>query len=81
MVYRGSASFLHIVLLALGAAVGLAAAALLLLMVLPTPLTRAHYLIAGTAPTLAALLALLARTQRDRKQTRGFAVRRAASQN
>lgn len=81
MVYRGSASFLHIALLALGAAVALVAAALLLLMVLPAPHARGHYLIAGTAPTLAALLALLARTHRDRKHTRGFAVRRAASQN
>ena len=67
-------------MLALGAAVGLVAAAMLLLMVLPAPHTRAHYLIAGTAPTLAALLALLARTHRERKQhSAGLAVRRATS--
>ena len=66
-------------LLALAASAGLVAAAVLLLIVLPAPHTRAHYLIAGTAPSLAGLSALLARTQRDRKHPKSFAVRRASS--
>jgi hypothetical protein len=81
LIYRGKPRFMRIALLAFGATAGLIAAAALLLMVLPTPHTRAHYLIAGTTPTLAALLALMARTQRERKRPQGFAVRRAASEN
>jgi hypothetical protein len=70
LVYRGRASALQIASLAFGAAAGLIGSAALLLMVLPAPHPRAHYLIAGTAPTLAALLAVLARTQQERKRTR-----------
>ena len=81
MIYRGKASGLQIALLACGAAAGLVGAAALLLMILPTPHTRAHYLIAGTAPTFAALLALLARTQQKRKRWRSFAVRRSTPAN
>ena len=81
LIYRGKPSYLRIALVAFGATVGLIAAAALLLMVLPAPHTRAHYLVAGTAPTLAALFALLARTQRERNRPQGFAVRRAAPGN
>jgi hypothetical protein len=81
VIYKGRASALQIALLAFGATAGLIGAAALLLMVLPMPHTRAHYLIAGTAPTLAALLALLARTQQERKRTRNFTVRRATPAN
>jgi hypothetical protein len=53
-------------------------AAALLLMVLPRPHTRVHYLVAGTAPAIAGLLALLARTQRERARSRSHWVARRA---
>jgi len=71
-VYRGTGNGLRIALTAFAAAVGCVAAAALFLMVLPTPHTRAHYLIAGTAPSIAGLIALLARTERERKRARGI---------
>lgn len=70
--YRGTGNGLRIALTAFAAAVGCVAAAALFLMVLPTPHTRAHYLIAGTAPSIAGLIALLARTERERKRARGI---------
>ena len=81
MVYRGKASGLRIALAASGSAAALIGAAALLLMVLPVPHTRAHFLIAGTAPTIAALIALLARTHKDRTRPRSLTVRRADSAN
>jgi hypothetical protein len=59
--------------------VGLIGAAALLLMILPAPHTRAHFLIAGTAPTLLALIALLAWTRKDHIRPRSLNVRRAGS--
>jgi hypothetical protein len=69
---------LRIALLAFGAVTACVAAAALMLMVLPTPHTRAHYLIAGTSPTIAGLIALLARTHRERTRPRRMAVRRVS---
>ena len=77
MVYRGSGTGLRIALMAFAAAVGCVMAAALLLMVLPQPHTHAHYLVAGTAPSIVGLLALMSRTQRDRARTRRLVVRRA----
>lgn len=79
MVYRGKASGLRIALVASGSAAALIASAALLLLILPAPHSRAHYLIAGTAPTLIALGALLARTHKDRTHMRSLTVRRADS--
>lgn len=70
MVYRGSGTSLRIALWAFAATAICMMAAALILMVLPRPHTRFHYLVAGTAPAIAGLLALLARTQRERTRSR-----------
>lgn len=71
---------MRIALGAFGAAVWCLMAAALILMVLPRPHPRVHYLIAGTAPAVAGLLALLARTQRERARSRSrWVVRRRES--
>ena len=50
-----------------------------MVMVLPKPHTRPHYLLAGTAPVTLGLAALLARTQRERARIRPMPVRRATT--
>ena len=77
MIYRGRGRGLRIALMAFAAAVCCVMAAALLLMVLPPPHTRTHFLVAGTAPSIAGLVALLARTERDRARSRRPLVRRA----
>jgi hypothetical protein len=76
LVYRGRGLEFRIALLAFLAAVGCIASSALLLMVLPNPHTRAHYLVAGTAPTVAGLIVLLARTHRERARMDTLGVRR-----
>lgn len=75
LVYRGSGQ-LRVLLIAFLAAVACVASAALILMILPAPHTRIHYLLAGTSPAVAGMVALLARTERERRQTRRCVVRR-----
>ena len=80
MVYRGKAAGFRIALIAFAALAVFVASSALLLMVLPSPHTRAHYLLAGTAPTVIGLLAALVRTQRDRGKVRSLPVRRVRAE-
>ena len=76
MVYRGNAAGLRVALVAFMAMTAFVASSALLLLVLPAPHTRGHYLLAGTAPTVAGLLAMLVWTQRQRGKVRPMPVRR-----
>jgi hypothetical protein len=78
VVYRGNKPWRAVALSVL-AAIGIMAASGLLLMVLPPPHGRIHYLIAGTAPVIAGLIALRAHTERLRTQPRAQAVRRGST--
>ena len=64
---------------ALAAALGLIFAAVLLLVILPTPHTRLHYMVAGLGPALVVLLVIGARTERDRARVQRWDARRVTS--
>jgi hypothetical protein len=81
LIYRGTGNGLRIAFMAFAAAAGCVAGAVLLLMLLPKPHTRAHYLIAGMTPTVAGLIAMLVHIQRERARPRSWVVRRASPGN
>jgi hypothetical protein len=77
LIYRGTGNGLRIAFTAFGAAAGCVAGAVVLLMLLPRPHTRAHYLIAGMTPTVLGLFGMLVWIQRERTRPRSWVVRRA----
>jgi hypothetical protein len=77
LIYRGRGNGLRIAFTAFGAATACVAGAVLLLMLLPKPHNRAHYLIAGMTPTVLGLFGMAVWIQRVRTRPRSWVVRRA----
>ena len=76
LIYRGNGNELRIALTAFAAIAGCVAGAVLLLLLMPKPHTRVHYLIAGMTPTILGLVAMLVWVQRERTRPRSWVVRR-----
>jgi hypothetical protein len=78
-VYSGDLVHSRLALWCAGLAAVFAAMVMLMLLLLPAPHTRGHYLAAGTAPTGILLLAAKIRLDRERARPRGAAVRHVTS--
>jgi hypothetical protein len=77
LIYRGRGYGLRIAFTAFSAVAACIAGAVLLLMLLPKPHSRAHYLIAGMTPTILGLFGMSVWIQRERTRPRSWVVRRA----
>ena len=75
LIFQGNYRLFRALLLAGGAGVIVLAAAVGILALLPFPHTRAHYLIAGSSPALAGLIALLAHARWECIRMRRWAAR------
>jgi hypothetical protein len=74
-VYSGDLMHPRLALWAVGVVAAFAVMAMVLLLLLPAPHTRGHYLAAGTVPTGILLLIAKVRLERERARPRGLAVR------
>jgi hypothetical protein len=71
LIYSGNLGPRRVALLAVTLVFSFTALVLAVLSVLPTPHTRAHYLLAGTTPTCIGLVAALVWNERQRARAAG----------